>query len=203
MPYHARARKRVPAETDTIPILDIAPLLLEGLVVCHVGLCCGLRSAGIKAGPRRRPLCQAGDGAKGRIWEQLGSNSNKIVTLLGNRAHKSAVAMVLRSCGCATSMMVKAHMGPVGGSERRYSSYGLAPAIRALHQNQVQILQPFSFLHHRQLKKHYLTATPNLSVGAVFALRVEESWPMAGRLVWKTRSGYPERLGISRGHMHS
>lgn len=32
-PYHARAGKRVPAESDAIAILDIAPLVLESLVV--------------------------------------------------------------------------------------------------------------------------------------------------------------------------
>lgn len=35
----------------------------------------------------------------------------------------------------------------------------------------------------------------------VFALRVEETRPMAGRPIWKTRSEYTERLGISRGYI--
>jgi hypothetical protein len=33
--YHARAWKRIPAQPDSIAILDVAPLVLEGLVV-HV-----------------------------------------------------------------------------------------------------------------------------------------------------------------------
>lgn len=34
-PYHARAGERVPAEADAIPVLDIAPLIFEGLEVSH------------------------------------------------------------------------------------------------------------------------------------------------------------------------
>jgi hypothetical protein len=35
--YHARAGERVPTETDAIPVLDIAPLILERLKVGHGG----------------------------------------------------------------------------------------------------------------------------------------------------------------------
>lgn len=35
--YHARAGERVPTETDAIPVLDIAPLILERLKVGHTG----------------------------------------------------------------------------------------------------------------------------------------------------------------------
>ena len=35
--YHARAGERVPTETDTISVLDIAPLVLERLEVGHSG----------------------------------------------------------------------------------------------------------------------------------------------------------------------
>lgn len=36
--YHPGTRKNVPAETDTIALLNVAPLLLESLVIhlCHV-----------------------------------------------------------------------------------------------------------------------------------------------------------------------
>lgn len=36
--YHPGARKDIPAETDTIAFLDIAPLLFESLIIhlCHV-----------------------------------------------------------------------------------------------------------------------------------------------------------------------
>jgi hypothetical protein len=34
-PYHARAGKRVPAEADTIAVLDITPLVLQCLKVGH------------------------------------------------------------------------------------------------------------------------------------------------------------------------
>lgn len=35
--YHARARKRVPTEAEAISVLDLAPLVLEGLEVSHGG----------------------------------------------------------------------------------------------------------------------------------------------------------------------
>jgi hypothetical protein len=35
--YHARAGKRVPAETDAIPVFNVAPLVLERLKVGHAG----------------------------------------------------------------------------------------------------------------------------------------------------------------------
>lgn len=35
--YHARAGKRVPAETDAIPVFNVAPLVLERLEVGHAG----------------------------------------------------------------------------------------------------------------------------------------------------------------------
>jgi hypothetical protein len=60
-----------------------------------------------------------------------------------------------------------------------------------------------SFLHHRQQTKHYLTAASIFNDEPVFALRVEETRPMAGRPIWKTHSEYPDRLGISRGHIHT
>lgn len=41
-PYHARAGQRVPTEADAICVLNLAPLILESLEVCHVGRClCG------------------------------------------------------------------------------------------------------------------------------------------------------------------
>jgi hypothetical protein len=62
---------------------------------------------------------------------------------------------------------------------------------------------PSSSLHHRQQHKHYLTADSSPPMGeSVFALRVEENRPMAGRPIWKTHSEYTDRLGISRGHIH-
>ena len=35
--YHARAGTRVPAETDAIPVVNVAPLVLERLKVGHAG----------------------------------------------------------------------------------------------------------------------------------------------------------------------
>jgi hypothetical protein len=42
--YHARAGERVPAEADAIPVLDIAPLVLQCLKVGHLVLVSGVRS---------------------------------------------------------------------------------------------------------------------------------------------------------------
>lgn len=49
--YHARAGECVPTETDTIAILNIAPLLLERLVVGHIGSGRG-RDLLLRYGPR-------------------------------------------------------------------------------------------------------------------------------------------------------
>lgn len=38
--YHARARKRIPAETQSISLLDLIPLVLERFVV-HLDQCGG------------------------------------------------------------------------------------------------------------------------------------------------------------------
>ena len=36
-PYHARAGQRVPTEANAICVLDLAPLVLKSLEICHVG----------------------------------------------------------------------------------------------------------------------------------------------------------------------
>ena len=49
-PYHARAGQRVPTEADAICVLNLAPLILESLEVCHVGrYLCGGGGGGVWA----------------------------------------------------------------------------------------------------------------------------------------------------------
>lgn len=40
LPYHARAGQRVPTEANAICVLNLAPLVLESLEVCHSGWTC-------------------------------------------------------------------------------------------------------------------------------------------------------------------
>lgn len=63
MPYHPRAGESVPAEADPISILNLAPLLLQRLVVhvevwSVVGSFCGVR---LVVGPRRRPQFESAE----------------------------------------------------------------------------------------------------------------------------------------------
>ena len=56
VPYHARAGESVPAEPDAIPILNVAPLVLQRLVVGHGVECGGYLGGAVGCGgTERRP----------------------------------------------------------------------------------------------------------------------------------------------------
>jgi hypothetical protein len=84
----------------------------------------------------------------------------------------------------------------------RHSCASLAEA-RASARPLNETFPRFAPAHHRQQPKHYLKAASLTHDEPVFALRVEQPWPIAGHPVWNTRSEFRERLGISRGHIHS
>ena len=59
VPYHARAGQRVPTEANAICVLNLAPLVLERLEVCHSRSCLRGGGGGVwamsRGGERGRP----------------------------------------------------------------------------------------------------------------------------------------------------
>jgi hypothetical protein len=117
------------------------------------------------------------------------------------QAQSNGVELPRRRCLCAAAiwMMVKSH----GASWRfggNYSPYGLVRAadIKTALDCGFSPSQTTASLTNTTLRQPHLSSDE-----VVFALRVEQTWPMAGHPIWKTRSGIRERLGISSGHMPS
>lgn len=48
--YHARAGEGIPAQADAIAVLNVAPLVLESLKVCHLVLCSGCSRGRVRGG---------------------------------------------------------------------------------------------------------------------------------------------------------
>ena len=192
-PYHARAGKRVPAEPDAIFVLNVAPLVLQRLVVGHGGwywVCLG--SACGRWWDQAAPTIRI-RGAGVEVWRR----SQGGIRRPKNRSfgHSLGISRLQRVREVATcpqrqptdrvDSVNRAHAARLRfGSS--HPQTGLAPGPSSdVDQNSEFSLCPLLFSRQNAGIQTLLTAVSCLNHESVFALSVEKTRPMAGRPVWR------------------
>ena len=192
--YHPRARERIPAQSDTISLLDLIPLVLESFVI-HVLL-------------TSYPPKKGGFLELIRLWADLWDFSD-VKRLMKKRqtARDTTVLLkemqVLKIYGGHLFVSAGYKTLPKGTCQGFPANQGQALAyVRTNSERPPCHLSFRSFFPQQIASSKHITESNfgALGIMIVFALSVEEELPVAGRLALTRHLDSNEDLGISRGN---